>query len=86
MHETDSQSVKIRLNHNNELECIFIQITTTTTTITKTSTSTSITDKHNKNLDDTLADIEELEESCVLDKNCIQISDDSDSSLPSINL
>ena len=60
--------------------------TTTTTTITKTSTSTSITDKHNKNLDDTLADIEELEESCVLDKNCIQISDDSDSSLPSINL
>ena len=25
MHETDSQSVKIRLNHNNELECIFIQ-------------------------------------------------------------
>lgn len=25
LHETDSQSVKLRVNHKNELECIFIQ-------------------------------------------------------------
>ena len=64
---------------------------TTTTTITTTTTTTSSTSiaNNNKKLDDTLADIDELEEICAMDNNivdnCIQISDDSDSSLPSIN-
>jgi hypothetical protein len=54
-----------------------ITSTATTTTITTSTTTTT------KNNDDTLEDIEELEEEIsVLEKNCVEIDDDSD--LPSL--